>query len=471
MPLFESLYHRLLANLNHAPTEGQKELFAKLAEYIADIHAHGVFIMGGYAGTGKTSAISALVKLLDELKINTVLMAPTGRAAKVLSNYTGKSAFTIHKKIYRQESLADGIGYFKLGFNNSRDTVFIVDEASMIANSSLEHSVFKAGRLLDDLVAFVGSQPNCKLVLAGDNAQLPPIGLSQSPALDLQEMGIYGVAGHVQLTEVVRQASESGILHNATLLRRNIEQRISRIPVFSVTKFPDVEAITGADLMEKLSDAYDRYGSRETIVVCRSNKRANRYNQGIRGKIQYREEQLTAGDRIMVVKNSYRVPDASGTLDFIANGDIADLLRIRKHEERYGLHFAEAVLCFPDYNNTEITTKILLDTLLSETASLGSEQQKQLFFDIAADYAHIGARQKRYRSVREDAFYNALQIKYAAAVTCHKAQGGQWKAVFLDYPFFGNLPPTVDDLRWLYTAFTRATEKLYLVNFHETCLS
>jgi exodeoxyribonuclease-5 len=455
----------LSEHLPHEPTEGQSELFRKLSGFISDTGSPKVFIISGYAGSGKTTAIAALVRLLDELKINVLLLAPTGRAAKVLSNYAGKNAFTIHKKIYRQKSMEDGVGQFVLNRNEYKDTIIIVDEASMIANGSPEQSVFGAGCLLDDLMAFVDDGQRCKLILVGDNAQLPPVGWSQSPALDVQQMSRYGLAGDIVLTDVVRQAAQSGILSNATLLRKNIEHNLPRLPAFSFHAFPDVETITGGEVMEKLSEAYDYYGDRETIVVCRSNKRANRYNQGIRAKIQYREEQLTSGDRIMVVKNSYQCRNLTDQMDFIANGDIADLVRIRKYEERYGFHFAEAELRFPDYNNTELTTKILLDTLLTETPSLNGEQQRQLFFDIAGDYAHISSKRQRYRAVREDAYYNALQIKYAAAVTCHKAQGGQWKAVFLDYPFFGDAPLSIDDLRWLYTAFTRATEKLYLVNF------
>ena len=465
MTVSDFIYHRLTEHLPHEPTRGQSALFRELAGFIPGTGSSKVFILSGYAGSGKTTAIAALVRLLDELKINVLLLAPTGRAAKVLSSYAGKNAFTIHKKIYRQKSLNDGIGQFVRNRNEYKDTIIIVDEASMIANGSPEQPVFGAGRLLDDLVAFVDDGQRCKLILVGDPAQLPPVGWSQSPALDIQEMNRYGLAGHIVLTDVVRQAAQSGILSNATLLRENIEHNIPQLPAFSFHAFPDVETITGGEVMEKLSEAYDRYGDRETIVVCRSNKRANRYNQGIRAKIQYREEQLTSGDRIMVVKNSYQCKDLAGQMDFIANGDIADLIRIRKHEERYGFHFAEAELRFPDYNNTELTTKILLDTLLTETPSLSAGQQRQLFFDVADDYAHIASKRQRYRAVREDAYYNALQIKYAAAVTSHKAQGGQWKAVFLDYPFFGDAPLDIDDLRWLYTAFTRATEKLYLVNF------
>ena len=469
MSLSNFLYSRLLEYLQYEPTEGQAQLFRQLSVFISEQSSENIFIVRGYAGTGKTTSVAALVRLLEELKINIVLLAPTGRAAKVLATYTGKPAFTIHKKIYRQKSLNDGIGTFVLNHNEHQNTVFIVDEASMIANRA-EQTIFGTGNLLDDLVDYVKAGKYCKLLLIGDDAQLPPIGFSQSPALDMREMENYGVAGKTQLRDVVRQAAKSGILYNATLLRKNIEHAIFEIPKLSVKKFPDIEAITGGEVMEKLSEAYAHYGERETIVVCRSNKRANRYNQGIRAKIQYREEQLTAGDRLMVVKNCYQFLETVENIDFIANGDIVDLMRIRKYEERYGLHFAEAVLSFPDYGEVEITSKIMLDTLLSETSSLSSEQQRQLFFNVSDDYAHITNKRKRYNHVREDLFYNALQIKYAAAVTCHKAQGGQWKAVFIDYPFFGNAPITIDDLRWLYTAFTRATEKLYLVNFDEKLL-
>ncbi|MDR1680730.1 MAG: AAA family ATPase [Prevotellaceae bacterium] len=459
------IYDKLAGHLPHEPTAGQEELFRQLAAYMADTGSQAIFITGGYAGTGKTTAIAALVRTLNEFRAGVVLLAPTGRAAKVLSNYTGQPALTIHKKIYRQKSLTDDVGVFTISYNDHKNTVFIVDEASMIANTSLEHSPFGTGRLLDDLITYLQTGKGCKLILVGDRAQLPPVGLSQSPALDVDEMRHYGVAGYVQLSDVVRQAAQSGILYHATQLRRHIERQQAQLPDFTRKPFPDVEYITGGELMEKLSDAYDRYGDRETIVVCRSNRRAIRYNQGIRSVIRFREETLTPGDRIMIVKNCYRFLDASEEMPFIANGDIADLLRIRKYESRYGLAFAEATLRFPDYNNIEITAKVLLDTLQSESPSLGSDRQRQLFFDVAADYAHIVNKQQRYRAVREDDYFNALQIKYAAAVTCHKAQGGQWKAVFIDYPFRRHDALTIDDLRWLYTAFTRATEKLYLVNY------
>ncbi|MDR1406010.1 MAG: AAA family ATPase [Prevotellaceae bacterium] len=461
------IYRQLLKHLPHDPTAGQSTLFHELAAFITDASVEKkIFITGGYAGTGKTTAIAALARLLDEMGINALLLAPTGRAAKVLSSYTGMPAFTIHRKIYRQKSMDDGIRQFSLNHNEYGDTIFIVDEASMITNSPSEHSVFGAKSLLDDLVKFVNSGVRCKLILAGDKAQLPPVGRSVSPALDPAEMNRYGLAGCATLTDVVRQRARSGILHNATLLRRHIERGVAALPELSLHDFPDVETITGSEILEKLADAYERYGDRETVVVCRSNRRAIRYNRGIRSRIQYREDLLVPGDRIMIVKNAYGYEAPDNPMEFIANGDVADLLRIRGHQVRYGLHFAEAELRFPDYNDTEVQAKIILDTLFAETPALSVEQQQKLFFDISEDYAHIAPGKKRYRAVFEDPHYAALQIKYAAAITCHKAQGGQWKAVFLDYPFYRGAPLAIEDLRWLYTAFTRATEKLYLVNFN-----
>ncbi len=464
MSLSQHLHEKLKLYLQHAPTEGQQVLLHDLAEFITKNEAKETFLINGYAGTGKTTVIAALVKLLDEFKIRYVLMAPTGRAAKVMANYSQKPAYTIHKKIYRQKSHADGVGLFVLNHNDYKNTFFIVDEASMIANGTLSESIFGTGHLLDDLQEFVRSGANCKLVLVGDTAQLPPVGLDRSPALDSLSLEKYGKVHPVELTDVVRQAESSGILYNATLLRKNIERNYPVVPDFSF-QFPDIENITGGEVLEKLSEAYERYGEHETVVVCRSNKRANRYNNGIRSRLLFREEQLTRHDRVMIVKNCYQFLEENEQLDFIANGDVAEIQNIRKYEERYGLHYAEAVLQFPDYQQTEITAKILLDTLQLESPSLGSERQRQLFFDVMEDYNHYKSKQKRYSAVREDLYFNALQLKYAHAVTCHKAQGGQWKAVFVDYPFWGDYTPTTEDLRWLYTAITRATEKLYLVGY------
>jgi exodeoxyribonuclease-5 len=300
------------------------------------------------------------------------------------------------------------------------------------------------------------------LLITGDAAQLPPVHSPFSPALQCSS---YRQCTSANLTEVVRQAAESGILHNATRLRNHIENNHNAMPVMQCKGFPDVEPISGQEVSEKLSEAYSRYGERETVVVCRSNKRANIYNTGIRTHLLGREDELVRGDRVMVVKNCYQFVENTNKMDFIANGDIAELVSIRRHEERYGFHFARAELRFPDYDEVEITAKIMLDTLHAETAALGEEKQRQLYEAIAANYAHLPNKKARYSAIREDPYYNALQLRYANAITCHKAQGGQWKAVFLDYPFRKGVQPTLDDLRWLYTAFTRATHHLYLVNF------
>jgi exodeoxyribonuclease-5 len=445
------------------PTACQERLFAVLSSFVMQSDSR-IMLVNGYAGTGKTTAMSAFISAISEFNVPCVLLAPTGRSAKVLSNYSGRRAYTIHKHIYRQKKLTSGIGEFELNLNKSRDTIFIVDESSLITCSSLEGNIFGSGDLLQDLYEFVSSGPGCKLILVGDNAQLPPIGLEKSPALDIEYVeSKFGKAFSCILKTVVRQAQESGILYNATLMRRIIEGGEPEMPHFKTDGYADVERIGGGDLIEKITDAYDKYGQDETVILCRSNKRANRYNAGIRSTVLYREEQLCVGDKVMVVKNCYQFLENVEDLDFIANGDIAELKKIGHYEDRYGLHFADADLEFPDYNNVEIKAKIILDTLTSETASLSREQSEALYQGVDADYADIKSKSKRYKQVREDHYFNALQLKYAAAITCHKSQGGQWKCVFIDNSFFGDF--TMDDLKWLYTAMTRAVEKVYLVNF------
>jgi exodeoxyribonuclease-5 len=403
---------------------------------------------------------------MEMMKATVVLVAPTGRSAKVLCSYAQKPAYTIHKTIYREKNRNSASTHFVLDVNKHQDALFIVDEASLIANHSTELSPFGSGRLLDDLVEYVRSGARNRLLLVGDAAQLPPVGLPKSPAFDQNALARYGAYRYVEMTSVVRQAVGSGILHNATLIRKTINIGEGGFPSMALQGFSDIRKINGGALLEKLQDAYNRYGIDETVVLCRSNKRANRYNEGIRSRILFYDEQLTRGDRVMVVKNCYMfLDDVADELPFIANGDVAEVLRIGKHEERYGLHFARATLRFPDYNDLELEAKVMLDTLFLDTPSLGMERQGQLFSDVLLDYAHIKGRRKQVVSVKEDIYYNALQIKYASAITTHKAQGGQWKAVFIDYPFFGNVHHTVEDLRWFYTAFTRATEELYLVNF------
>lgn len=341
-----------------------------------------------------------------------------------------------------------------------------MDEASLITIDSAG-SLFGSGNLLEDMMDYIRQGEGNTLILVGDNAQLPPIGLDRSPALDPSYMEQYGHVDYVLLDKVVRQADSSGILFNATVVRHAVVTGSTEgYPLLETDSFPDVERIGGGDLIGALDEAIGRYGIDDTVVLCRSNKRANRYNQGIRGSVLFREETLSRGDRLMVVKNCYQFLEKIEELDFIANGDIAELVRIYGYEERYGLHFAEAVLAFPDYGDVEITAKVILDTLTSETASLPSEQQNALYEGVYADYSDISTKRKRNAAVREDPYYNALQIKYSAAITCHKSQGGQWKCVFIDNAFWQDELGT-EDLKWLYTAITRATERLYFVNFNK----
>lgn len=459
---------KIRENLGVEPTHGQELLIEKWAEFVVSPENEPVFLVKGFAGTGKTTMVNALVKTLDQFKIKSVLLAPTGRAAKVLSSYSGKSAFTIHKKIYRQKSSTDGFGAFSLDRNQHNSTFFIVDEASMISNSSMEASVFGSGCLLNDLVEYVFGGSRCKLILIGDVAQLPPVGLDVSPALDTEELSGYlglDVKG-VVLTDVVRQSEDSGILVNATHLREMLQTGEESYPHISTVNYPDVHRVQGADLIEEINSAYDRYGMEETMVVSRSNKRANRFNQGIRNMILYREEEISSGDYLMVVKNNYFWSQQVKEMDFIANGDIVEVMRILRHVEMYGFRFAEVTVRFTDYKDVELDVMILLDTLSIETASLGYEQNRKLFDSVSQDYADIRSRKKRFEKVRNNEFFNALQVKYAYAVTCHKAQGGQWDAVFVDQGYLTEEMLDREYFRWLYTAITRATKQLYLVNFN-----
>ena len=457
---------RLRHHLGYPPTSCQERLFDTLADFAMQYETCDLLLVSGYAGTGKTSAIAAFVKTLKELKYRYVLLAPTGRAAKVLSGFTGEKAYTIHKHIYRQKAVRDGVGEFQLDFNKAKDTFFIVDEASLISvDTASSGGIFGSGDLLDDLVRYVRSGVDDKLILIGDRGQLPPIGLDHSPALDEGYLARYGTLRTAHLDTVVRQAAESGILTNATILRRLIEANRVETPKLRLAGFDDVERVSGGELIEKIADAVGRYGLDDIVVLCRSNKRANRYNAGIRSSVLYREERLTKGDKLMVVKNCYQFLEDTPELDFIANGDVAQLVKLSRHEERYGLHFAEAVLSFPDYNDVEIKAKVVLDTLESEQPSLSAEQQRALYQGVSEDYADERNARKRYQKVREDLYYNALQIKYATAITGHKSQGGQWPCVFIDNPFWKEL--TLDDLKWLYTAVTRGVEKIFFVNFKD----
>lgn len=439
------------------PTPCQERLLRAVSVFLSSDDGD-ILVVNGYAGTGKTTVMAAVVAGLEQLHIPSVLLAPTGRAAKVLSQYAGHPASTIHKHIYRQKSLsAEGVGAFTLTFNKARSTLFIVDEVSLIGLSD----GFGTGNLLEDLVAFVRAGTDCRLILMGDAAQLPPVGLDASPALSASFMNGFGGVSYVELTTVVRQAADSGILRNATGLRQMLPY--SSEPL-SLSVFPDVRRISGGELLEALSDAYGRYGEDEVMVLCRSNKRAGRYNAGIRSSVLYHEERLVRGERLMIVRNHY-LDGLEGT-DYIANGDMAKLVWIKHFEERYGLHFADACLSFPDYGDQEVEMKVLLDVLESDAPSLGQEAAQALFTGVLADYAELPTKKKRYDAVRSDPFFNALQIKYAHAITCHKAQGGQWKCVFVDNPFWQD-ELQEEDLKWLYTALTRAVEQVYLVNFRD----
>lgn len=450
-------------------TPGQKKIIEKLSEYLSGDDFSRIFVLNGYAGTGKTTLIAAMVGALKEEGIKPVLLAPTGRAAKVLARYAGEKALTIHKRIYRERTNADYESKFTLNPNPERGAVFIVDEASMLSDTTSGGAVFGSGSLLSDLVDYVRSGRGCRLILVGDSAQLPPVGSDFSPALDPSTLSAYGEVDYATLDEVVRQESESGILFNATLVRCMLENGLCEIPHFDLN-YPDIEALEGGEFLEKLQDCYDRYGRDETIVITRSNRRANRYNEGIRRNVLYAEEEIESRDMLMIVKNNYYFPEHTENcpMNFIANGDIARLKRIRRFEEFYGFRFVDAVVEFPDYEDTEIECKLLLDTLTSESPSLTREESSRLFYEVEKDYTEIRSKLKRFREIRENPHFNALQIKFSYAVTCHKAQGGQWRAVFVDRCLFGDEPMTRDLLRWLYTALTRATEKLYLVNFDKS---
>ena len=466
------LYHEFLRRLPYEPTPCQDALMRDIGAFLTSDDGD-ILVVNGYAGTGKTTVLAAVVSTFTALKTPCILMAPTGRSAKVLSGYTGRPASTVHKQIYRQKSHgSDGFGQFSLAPNKAKNTLFIVDEVSLIGIEAGERqstAAFGSGNLLEDLILYVRSGVDCRMILVGDAAQLPPVGLDRSPALSEEYMGGVGGVRFSELRTVVRQQADSGILVNATHLREMIEEDCE-LPLdelgLTVKGFDDVQRLTGGELIETLTDAYARYGEDETIVLCRSNKRANRYNAGIRAQVQFREERLVRDDKLMIVKNCYHFADDLEGTDYIANGDICKLVRIGRYEERYGLHFAEARLSFPDYQDQEIVAKVLLDTLEAESPSLTYEQANALYQGVDADYSHITVKKKRYDAVREDPFFNALQLKYANAITCHKSQGGQWRCVVIDNPFWQDFL-TPDDLKWLYTALTRAVEKVYLVNFKD----
>ncbi|MBQ9363099.1 MAG: AAA family ATPase, partial [Bacteroidaceae bacterium] len=462
------------------PTNQQQEVVEMLAEFLLSESGDAVFLLRGFAGTGKTALVSALVKSMEELNRECVLIAPTGRAAKVFSMYADHPAYTVHKRIYRQKSI-DQDSLFTLNYNMKANLLFICDEASMISNEGLSASMYGTGRLLDDLVQFVYNGKGCRLILMGDTAQLPPVGEGESPALQDDVLSGYGLqVMSYTMTQVVRQAEDSGILWNATHLRELIHVAdIFQLPKIRFQGFPDILNISGNELIETLEQCYHRDGYDETIVVTRSNKRANIYNNGIRAQILWRESELESGDMLMVAKNNYHYQPSDS--DFVANGDIVRIQRVRNERELYGFRFVDAELCFPDYNDCELECTLMLDVLHTEAPALTGDQQQQLYNNVLADYEEINIAQpgerpqwkratksEKLKALRQDPYYNALQVKYAYAVTCHKAQGGQWTNVFIDQGYMTEEMLGPDYFRWLYTAITRATERVFLVNWPET---
>lgn len=465
-PLVQNFGRAVLSHLPYEPNREQTMLIASLSFFCINQESESLLLINGYAGTGKTSLTGALVRALADFGKKTVLLAPTGRAAKVFSEYSGHSAFTIHRKIYRQKSYSPEYGNFLLAENKHVDTFFIVDEASMIPNASAEGAVFGTGRLLDDLIHYVYSGVRCHLILLGDNAQLPPVGFTESPALSVEQLRSYGLKVYeTQLTLIARQNEGSGILHNATLLRNNMSCRENLVkPVLHLSEYNDIEVLSGEYMSETISDCYDRDGLNETIVITRSNKRATMFNAGIRNQILYREDELVSGDMLLVAKNNYFWSEQYEELDFIANGDVARVSRVRGTHKMYGFRYADVTLEFPDHNNIEVDAKVILDGLFSDSPALSREQSERLFTEIYAELE--GDKRTRYKALKQNPYFNALQVKYAYTVTCHKAQGGQWKNVFID---MGYIPEdaftSLDFYRWLYTAITRARSHVYLINF------
>ncbi len=451
------------AELPFEPTEQQGILLDALGEFLMSTDPEKIFLLKGYAGTGKTSVVSALVRAMNALQQKTMLMAPTGRAAKVIAGYSGFPAFTIHKKIYRQKSMAEF--RFQLSDNLFNHTLFIVDEASMISNTGGD-TEFGSGRLLDDLIEFVYSGDGCSLLLLGDTAQLPPVMQPHSPALEKDKLAGYGLKVHeFTLTHVVRQALESGILHNATRLREMLlEDKTEAFPRFETEGFADIRYLNGMDLIDEIQRAYNGVGVEDTIVVTRSNKRANMYNNGIRNRVLMKEDELTNGDLLMVTKNNYFWNKPYKEIDFIANGDILEVMRVKKSREMYGFRFVDLTLRSLDYE-WEIDAFVWLDLLQSDSPTHSNELHQQLFQAIAEDYPEITQRRMLVKKIYENEFFNALQVKFAYAVTCHKAQGGQWKKVFIDPGQVADEQLNSDFYRWMYTALTRASENVFLVNF------
>ena len=478
--IIDELKYKILQQFGFPPTQEQAHALEVFAEFLTDRDPHAVMILRGSAGTGKTTLSGAIVRTLKEIRQKVMLLAPTGRAAKVFSLNSGSPAYTIHRRIYREKSFSGVEGQFNLNDNLYTDTLFMVDEASMIANMGLGGMSFGSGCLLDDLVHFVYQGRNDRLLLIGDKAQLPPVGEEESPALHAAMLEGYGLKVYeCDLNEVLRQSEESGILYNATMIRQMItHDDITQLPKIRFVGYSDIKPMPGAELIEALADSYHHVGLDDTIVVTRSNKRANIFNQGIRNMVLDREEELSQGDILMIVKNNYYWMEEERKSNnklqsndipaFLANGDRAKVLKVRRRIDLYGFRFATLLLQFPDYGNYELEATVLLDTLTSEAPALTHEQQEQLFHQIEEDYQNIPLKADRMKAIRQDQFFNALQVKFAYAVTCHKAQGGQWAHVYVDQGYMTDDMLNPDYIHWLYTAFTRATEMLFLVNWPET---
>ena len=462
------LMYQILRNFPFDPTDDQMYALDVFERFMTDSDERCVMILRGSAGTGKTSLASVIVRTLLDLQYKISLLAPTGRAAKVFSLNSGQPAATIHRSIYRERTFAGLDGKFNLNANLYRNRLFMIDEASMISLTSV-NSTFGSGCLLDDLIQFVYNERNCRMLLIGDKAQLPPVGEAESPALRADVLAAYGLKVYeCDLNEVLRQSQDSGILYNATIIRQMItHDQATALPKIRFKGFADISIVPGDELIESLSTSYAEVGIDETMVITRSNKRANIFNQGIRNMVLGREEELTTGDMLMVVKNKYKEKQAEG-LSFIANGDRAIVRSVRNVRELYGFRFADVTLSFPDYDNTEEDMIVILDTLTTEAPALTHEQNEQLFQQVLADYADVPLKSDRMKKIREDDYYNALQVKFGYAITCHKAQGGQWAHIYLDQGYMTDEMLTPDYIHWLYTAFTRATEHLYLVNWPKT---
>ena len=466
--MYDSLMYQILRNFPFDPTADQMHALDVFDRFITDSDERCVMILRGSAGTGKTSLASVIVRTLLDLQYKISLLAPTGRAAKVFSLNSGQPAATIHRSIYRERTFAGLDGKFNLNANLYRNRLFLIDEASMISLTSV-NSTFGSGCLLDDLIQFVYNERNCRMLLIGDKAQLPPVGEAESPALRADVLAAYSLKVYeCDLNEVLRQSQDSGILYNATIIRQMItHDQATALPKIRFKGFADISIVPGDELIESLSTSYAEVGIDETMVITRSNKRANIFNQGIRNMVLGREEELTTGDMLMVVKNKYKEKQAEG-LSFIANGDRAIVRSVRNVRELYGFRFADVTLSFPDYDNTEEDMIVILDTLTTEAPALTHEQNEQLFQQVLADYADVPLKSDRMKKIREDDYYNALQVKFGYAITCHKAQGGQWAHIYLDQGYMTDEMLTPDYIHWLYTAFTRATEHLYLVNWPKT---